>query len=138
MTHQVKLITTATVIAGDDVLFVKYADMPDHQRGWFMPHDLLEPLEHPHDGARRALRDQLGIEIDSMPLKQIESFRGRDGTWHMSFHHLLELPERRDVRTSAAIASARWFKRSELPSRDEVAHHGWAVDVLSLSLEGRG
>src|SRR5256885_529774 len=104
--------------------------MPDHQGGWFMPHDLMNELEHPRDAVTRALREQLGIELPTLPLKQIESFRGRDGTWHLSFHFLAELPSKIEPKRSAAITTARWFNRSELPAREEVSHHGWALDVL--------
>src|SRR4051812_30629724 len=137
MTHNVKLIATATVVsAAGDVLLVRYAGIPDHQRGWFMPHDLLEELEHPHDAAARALREQLGIESADLPLKDVESFRGRDGTWHLAFHFLAELSTKVEPRVSEAIAEARWFGRGEVPGRDEVAHHGWALDVLESV--GRG
>ena len=134
MTHECKLIATATVIAGDEVLLVKYAQMPDHQRGWFMPHDLLERLEHPRDAAARALRQQLGVEVASLPLRQIESFRGRDGTWHMSFHYLARLSGKPELRTSDDLAAAQWFRRDALPPRDEVSHHGWALDVMEHAL----
>jgi ADP-ribose pyrophosphatase YjhB (NUDIX family) len=130
MTHNVKLISTATVVNGDEVLFVRYSEMPDHQRGWFMPHDLLRELEHPQDAARRALREQLGIEPPALPLKHIESFRGRDKTWHLSFHFLATLPAKVQPRASSAIAAAQWFGRGQLPPRAEVSHHGWALDVL--------
>lgn len=133
MTHNVKLIATATVVSEDsagDVLLVRYAQMPDHQRGWFMPHDLLEDLEYPQDAAARALREQLGIESAALPLRHIESFRGRDGTWHLAFHFLAELPTKVEPRISEAIDEARWFRRDELPPRDQISHHGWALDVL--------
>ena len=130
MTHHVKLISTATVISGDEVLLVRYANMPDHQRGWFMPHDLLEDLEHPQDAAARALREQLAIVAPALVLKHIESFRGRDGTWHLSFHFLAELTEIAQLQANAAVSEATWFKRDQLPPRDQVSHHGWALDVL--------
>jgi ADP-ribose pyrophosphatase YjhB (NUDIX family) len=78
----------------------------------------------------RALRDQLGLSIDSMILKEIESFKGRDGTWHMSFHHLVELPQRVELKPSNDLVEARWFALDQLPPRDEVAHHGWALDTI--------
>jgi ADP-ribose pyrophosphatase YjhB (NUDIX family) len=129
-THPIKPISTAAVVAEGHVVLVKYNGMPDHQRGWFLPHDLLNLFEHPSDGIKRALRGQLGINFEAPALKHVESFKGRDGTWHLSFHHLVALPERMELKPSDALADAGWFKLNALPARDEVAHHGWALDTL--------
>ena len=133
MTHPIKPIATATVVAQQHVILVKYNGMPDHQRGWFLPHDLLNLLEHPTGAAARALREQLGIELTSpaLALKDVESFKGRDGTWHMSFHHVARLPARVELNPSADISAARWFALDGLPKREEVSHHGWALDTIA-------
>ena len=131
MTHDLKLIATTTLLAGGThVLLVKYNDMPDHQRGWFLPHDLLAKFEHAADAAARALREQLGFAAPMLRLKHVESFKGRDGTWHMPFHFLAELAERPAIQPSAALAAAEWFALDKLPPRSEVAHHGWAIDTI--------
>jgi ADP-ribose pyrophosphatase YjhB (NUDIX family) len=132
MTHPIKPIATATVVARQHVVLVKYNAMPDHQRGWFLPHDLLNLLEHPTDAAVRALREQLGIELGAaaLALKDVESFKGRDGTWHMSFHHVARLPERVELQPSGDLAVAEWFALERLPARTEVSHHGWALDTI--------
>jgi ADP-ribose pyrophosphatase YjhB (NUDIX family) len=112
MTHPIKPIATATVVARQHVVLVKYNTMPDHQRGWFLPHDLLNLLEHPTDAAVRALREQLGIELGAaaLALKDVESFKGRDGTWHMSFHHVafLSASSCNPLATSRLPNGSRW------------------------------
>jgi ADP-ribose pyrophosphatase YjhB (NUDIX family) len=132
MTHEVKLIATATLLAGGThVLLVKYNDMPDQQRGWFLPHDLLGKLEHPADAVARALREQLALEAPALRLGHVESFKGRDGTWHMPLHFLAEFAERPQIKPSAALAAADWFALDKLPPRSEVGHHGWAIDTIA-------
>ena len=134
MTHPIKPITTATVIAEDQVILVKYRAMPDHQRGWFLPHDLLNLLEHPTEGAQRALCEQLGIDRVPLRLKTVESFKGRDGTWHMSFHHLAKLPRKAELAASSDLQEARWVPLNALPPAEEVSHHGWALETIATVL----
>ena len=138
MTHPIKPIATATVVAQQHVVLVKYNQMPDHQRGWFLPHDLLNLLEHPTDAAARALREQLGIELTSeaLALKDLESFKGRDSSWHMGFHHLARLPERIELKPSSELSAAEWFPLDRLPRREDVAHHGWALDTIAKVATG--
>lgn len=135
MTHQVKLISTAVVLADAHVVLVKFKDMPDQQRGWFLPHDLLTDLEHPTDGAKRALREQVGIMPESIRLIDVESFRGRDKTWHMSFHHRCDLARRVQLTPSSQLAAAEWFALAKLPALEEVAHHGWALETIRKIIE---
>jgi hypothetical protein len=33
------------------------------------------------------------------------------------------------------MADARWFPLDALPERDDIAHHGWALDVLESILK---
>ncbi len=129
--YQVHLISTAAVIADGQVILVKYKDMPDQQGGWFIPNDMLKELEHPADAVKRIVREQVGFEIESPVLKDIESFRGRDKTWHLSFHHLCKLPRKFDLKSSSDLAAAQWFALDKLPLRSEFAHHGWSLDAIS-------
>lgn len=57
----VKLIADVALLARDRVLLVRYADTNtyDHQRGWFLPYDLVARGEHPDQAAARSLREQL-------------------------------------------------------------------------------
>ena len=121
-TFQIKPIATAIVMAEGQVFLVKYKDMPDGQQGWFVPNDMLSELEHPTDAAKRILRDQVGIAAE---------FRGRDKTWHMSFHHLCRLDRRPQIKPSTDLETTQWFQMDKLPPRSEFAHHGWSLDAIA-------
>lgn len=126
------LICDVAVLSGGSVLFVKYGDMAkyDGEGGWFLPDDVLRHLEHPTRAAQRIAREQLGLELDEVSLGLIESFRGNDGSWHMSFHHVAELPSAPEPRPASDLAAVEWFPLDKLPPRSGVAHHGWALNVL--------
>ena len=131
------LICDVAVLVEGSVLLVRYADLEkyDGEGGWFLPDDVLRFLEHPTRAAQRIAQEQLGLELDRVSLGLLESFRGNDGTWHMSFHHKTELPVRPDLSLAADVAVAEWFPLDGLPPRAEVAHHGWALTVLKRMVE---
>jgi ADP-ribose pyrophosphatase YjhB (NUDIX family) len=126
------LIADVAVLVGERVLLVRYGDTSkyDDEPGWFLPDDVLRYLEHPTRAAKRIAKEQLRLELDDVRLEHVESFRGHDGGWHMSFHHLAVLPTIPDLNPSADLSAAEWFALNELPPRSEVAHKGWALNVL--------
>jgi ADP-ribose pyrophosphatase YjhB (NUDIX family) len=126
------LISDLAIIASGSVLLVKYEDMAkyDDEPGWFLPDDVLRDFEHPTRAAARIASEQLGLELDEIGLQHIESFRGNDGTWHMSFHHLCELASVPRLKPGVGVADVQWFSLNQLPPRSEVAHRGWALSVL--------
>lgn len=126
------LICDVAVLASGSVLLVRYSDMAkyDNEGGWFLPDDVLHPFEHPTRAAQRIAKGQLGLNLDDVSLGLIESFRGNDGSWHLSFHHLAELPSVPGLQPAPDVAAAEWFRLNDLPPRSEVAHHGWALSVL--------
>jgi len=128
-----KLVADVALVHEGRVLLVRYADVNryDHQRGWFLPDDLMQHLEHPEAAAARILAEQLDLEGVALRLGSVESFRGRDRTWHLAFHHVAELPPELTPGPSPDLAAAEWFPLDALPERGEVAHHGWALDVLA-------
>jgi len=129
-----KLITDVAVLSGGVVLLVRYRDVSryDGQRGWFLPDDLLQHLEHPTDGAKRVLSEQVGVEGSSPALDHIESFG--NGSWHLTFHHRLDLGELPLLSAGENVRDAEWFAVDALPEPEEVAHDGWALDVLATML----
>lgn len=131
-----KLIADVALVAEGRVLLVKYADTNkyDHQRGWFLPDDLLAHLEHPEHAATRILNEQVNLSVPQVRLSHIESFKGRDGSWHLAFHYKAELDKALPLTPSADIEAAEWFALDHLPSRSEVAHHGWALEVIREAL----
>ena len=129
-----KLVADVMVLAQGRVLMVRYRDVSkyDGQRGWFLPDDNLAMGEHPGEAAKRILREQAGTQFDAPQLSFIESFGGEDGeAWHLIFHYKVQLPQASEVSSSGNVAEARWFSLEGLPPRDEVAHHGWALDVIA-------
>jgi ADP-ribose pyrophosphatase YjhB (NUDIX family) len=126
------LISDVAVVAEGRVLLVRYADVAkyDDEPGWFLPDDVLRDLEHPTRTAKRIAKDQLGLELNEVRLDHIQSFRGNDGGWHMSFHHLSELPSVPVLSPSPDLTEAEWFPLDQLPPRAEVAHNGWALTIL--------
>jgi ADP-ribose pyrophosphatase YjhB (NUDIX family) len=128
---QIKLVADVLVRAGDRVLLVRYADPEkyDDERGWFLPDDFLRHGEHPADAAKRILADQVGITAVDLTLDHVESFDGED--WHLIFHFKAE-PVHPDLpHASRDVAEARWFSLTALPPRADVAHDGWALDLIA-------
>ena len=124
-----KLVADIALFSGRRVLLVKYRDVAryDGQRGWFLPDDFLVHEEHPEDAAKRIAREQTGVELQGVRLSHIESFG--NGAWHLIFHYRADLPTP-TVKPGPNIAATGWFERTTLPARSEVAHEGWAIDVL--------
>jgi ADP-ribose pyrophosphatase YjhB (NUDIX family) len=131
-----KLVADVAVLSGGSVLLVKYRDTSryDGQKGWFLPDDSLEREEHPDEAGKRILRDQVGLTDVSASLHHVESFG--NGAWHLIFHYAVELPEGADPMPSENVAAAEWFPLDSLPDPDDVAHHGWALDVLEQITAG--
>ena len=134
---QHSLIADITLLAEGKVLLVRYKDANkyDQQKGWFLPDDALNHLEHPDQGAKRILKEQLNFDAVPSTLHHIESFKGNDKSWHLVFHYKAELAKVPSLLPSADLEKAEWFDLKNLPPPAEVAHHGWALGILLLILE---
>ncbi|MBK8981739.1 MAG: NUDIX hydrolase [Ignavibacteria bacterium] len=128
----VKLVADITVLNNDNVLLVKYADKNkyDHQSGWFLPDDLVNFGEDPDDAASRILNEQLSISNAPITLDHVETFTGNDRSWHIVFHYVYRTAEIPEIKKSEDVEILKWFSLNELPSKDEVAHHGWALYTI--------
>lgn len=128
MQHECKLIADVTLISDGEVLLVKYKNTGenDFQKGWFLPDDLLNQNEHPEDAALRILEEQLGLTNINVVLNHIESFTGKDKTWHLAFHYKAEIKSTDEIRVSEKISEYDFFNPSDLPQKREIAHNGWA------------
>ncbi len=95
---------------GGEVLFVRYD--PDDER-WWLPGEDLEPYEHPDERARRILAGFAGLEVRSVQMRDIESFRGRRGFQPRSFYlergELLPVCARRQA--AAVCGRLGWCRR---------------------------
>ena len=126
MNHSnVKLIATLSALAGDSVAFVTFRQAPDAQPGLFLPNDLLRSRESPDAAAKRIGREQLGVELSTLHVFDVDSFEGNDGTWHIAFHFRAEVADARGAKPGAEIASLQWTRLDALPENSKVAHKGW-------------
>lgn len=134
--HECKLIADVTLLSEGEVLLVKYKNSEgyDFQKGWFLPDDLLKQNEHPEDAALRILEEQLGLTNVNLVLNHIESFSGKDGSWHLAFHYKAELPSAAEIRVSEMIEEFDFFNPTELPEKKELAHNGWASYTIKAVL----
>lgn len=132
-----KLVADLSVFSINEIFLVKYKDKNkyDHQKGWFLPDDLLMEFEHPVEAAKRILKEQLNLSEASIQLDHIESFQGNDRSWHLVFHYKTEIQNRKLISISEDIDSGEWFSLNNLPDKKEVAHHGWALYTISEILE---
>jgi ADP-ribose pyrophosphatase YjhB (NUDIX family) len=128
-----KLVADVALFANGQVALVRYRDATvyDRQTGWFLPDDYLDYLEHPDTAARRIVAEQLGLADMAVNLDHIESFKGNDATWHLIFHYTATLDSIPTAVQSDKLAQLQWFPLDTLPERGDVAHHGWALDVIA-------
>jgi len=138
-----KLVADVALFADRQVLLVRYRDARkyDGQSGWFLPDDCLAHAEHPDAAATRILQEQVGLFDRELLLNHIESFDGDGSAWHLVFHYHAELGEPFSVVPGSNVRDAEWFELEALPPRKEMAHGGWAADVLAevrrrLELQG--
>jgi ADP-ribose pyrophosphatase YjhB (NUDIX family) len=112
------------------VLLVRYRDVSgyDGQRGWFLPDAALERYEPPESAAARILRDQVGLTATAT-LDHVESLG--NGIWHLIFHFRATLDTPRTIVRGANVEVAEWYPLAALPGAADVAHDGWAVEVLN-------
>ncbi|MBL8006529.1 MAG: NUDIX hydrolase [Ignavibacteria bacterium] len=127
-----KLIADVSLISGESILLVKYKDRNryDHQSGWFLPDDIINEFEHPEIAASRILFEQIRLSNINPELDHIESFKGKDSTWHLVFHYKAYLKEIPDAELSEDLETLDWFSLDELPDKKEVAHNGWALYTI--------
>lgn len=128
----IKLIADVAILANSSILFVKYTDINkyDHQKGWFLPDDLINHVEHPDNAAKRILMEQLGLDETKPKLSFIESFIGGDRSLHLVFHYAVHIDSKPDINSPPDIADVKWFDVKSLPPKREIAHGGWALHTI--------
>jgi len=128
----IKLVADVALVNANKVLLVKYKDSNkyDHQKGWFLPDDLVAFNEHPQDTARRILSEQCGYITANLKLDHIESFVGNDGSWHLVFHYYQGIDALPKIYPSGDVDEHEWFDFYKLPAESEIAHHGWAKNTI--------
>jgi len=87
-------------------------------------------VEHPDEAAARILREQVGMTAPRITLDHVESFGGGTTAWHLIFHYKATLRDTLPVTVGPNVLAAQWFPLNGLPVVAEMAHEGWARDVL--------
>jgi ADP-ribose pyrophosphatase YjhB (NUDIX family) len=124
---EIQLIANLVVVRPDGhVLFVRYRE--DDER-WWLPGEDLEPYEHPDDRARAVLDGLGGLDVASLSMEEIESFRGRRG-WHVTFTYRVEADGDPDSRIPA-----EWFPPDALP---RTVHGRWERERVARALAAAG
>src|SRR2546428_12687350 len=107
-------VLVADVVVQDDsaVLLVRPRTPSDGAEGWGLPTDMLRFGEAPETGARRILRDRLGLEPEWVVLAEGESSVD-GGVWSLGFHFQCDADRR--AAPGPAIAEARVFQIEDPP-----------------------
>ena len=135
MLPQVQLISDVALLNSEarKVLLVRYRRR-GYDTGWYLPDVLLNLLEHPDEGAKRVLWEQLGSAPSQISLSHVESFEA-EGFWHLAFHYKAESDDKVGDHASTDIAELRWFPVDELPDFSDVGFNGWALKTLGRILK---
>jgi len=134
--HSAKLIANVAILTPDRALLVKYGEGHDGDGGWMLPDDLLADGEHPDAAAARVLAEHLGMTVKPV-LAFVDSFVGGDGTWHIVFNYVADLTHGPPIKPGENVTGSGWFMLSSLPGAEDMAHHGWASDVLARIVSAR-
>ncbi len=128
MIYSIKPICDVVVFKAGKIAMVDFVAGPDAQSGWYLPNDLLAELESPDEAAARIVQETFGQSCSDLRLVEVESFSGRDKSWHLAFHYACKIDE--DVATMPeGVAAIEWFDPAEMPEPQQVAHHGWYLSV---------
>ncbi|TMJ01828.1 MAG: NUDIX domain-containing protein [Bacillati bacterium ANGP1] len=124
----------ADVVVQEDssVVLVRPRTPSDGAEGWRLPTDMLRFGEAPETGARRILRDRLGLEPEWVVLAEVESSVD-GGVWSLVFHFQCDADRR--PAPGPAIAEARFFQIEHLPP---TAHGTRERDVIYRVITAAG
>jgi len=124
----------SNLVVHDDngrVLLARYdpageTDDTDADIRWWLPAHELGAYQHPDEAARIALNEISGLDVNSIELCRVQSFRGRRG-WHISFDYAV----RATGRPEDGAVPAGWFERVDLPP---TMHGNWEQDTIDAVL----
>jgi ADP-ribose pyrophosphatase YjhB (NUDIX family) len=117
------LTADVVVVADSAVLLVRPASPADGAAGWRLVGDALRFGEPPEAAARRALREQVGLDPEGLVLAEVESTVQE--VWTLTFHFRCEAD--RPPSPGPQILEARFFQVEHLP---DTAHGSWEREVI--------
>jgi len=121
-------VTTAVIITDDEgrVLLLEHVFRPDS--GWGVPGGFVSKGEHPEEGLRREMREEIGIELTDVKLLFT---RGLGWLHQIEIYFLAKasgIPEPR----SFEIKRAEWFAFDDLPP--ELSKDQWQLIKRALTV----
>jgi len=128
----IKPIVYVGILNGDRLLLVDYKTAPNPAKtGWWIPAPGLEYGQDPKDLAAKTA-EELGIQTESLQLKDIESFV-LPGGWHLIYHFVIQT-KTAEIQ-SPHIKNFKWVTASELSEMKDIAHGKWEINVGRSYLE---
>lgn len=122
----IKLIVYVGIVKAGRLLLVKYKKAPNPDKsGWWIPAPGLKFGEDPTERAKKVATD-LGIQIDQIRLKDVESFV-LPGGWHVIVHYLILTDS--EPRLSQELEATRWASGEELVQMTDIAHGKWEIEL---------
>ena len=124
--------------ANGAILLIKRKFEPNKGR-WSLPGGLLEVGEDPADGARREVREEVGLEVETEGLFQVANEVVRDDRGKIRYHFVLidylmkPLSER--ITLNEESEEYGWFQAGEIEKRLDVSPN--TKMIAKRFMEGR-
>jgi 8-oxo-dGTP diphosphatase len=107
----------AIILGRDRVLLVERAGEP-LTGYWSLPGGVLEVGESLHDGVRREVREETGLEVEPLGIFEVFERINRDGRGRTEYHYVLVDYMCRvtggELRPADDASGAEWVRRADL------------------------
>ena len=114
-----KPTASGLIVQGNKILLGKRAHEPEKDK-WDIPGGFLEAGEHPEDGLRRELMEEVGIKVRVERLGGIFMDEyGPEKVPTLNIYYLVS-PLSEDVIAGSDLKEVKWFTKDEIPY-DEIA-----------------
>ena len=130
----VDVVALAAAAQAPRVLLIQRAN-PPFQGSWALPGGFVEEGEQVAQAAPRELREETGLQVDSLELLGVYDTPGRDPRgWTVSVVYLARVHEAGEVAGADDASEARWFPAAELPVL-AFDHALILADALAVAVE---
>lgn len=107
---------SAVITDGNKVLLCR-RDIEPFKNFWDLPGGFLEEGEHPEEGVRREIKEELGIEIEIIDMLGIFMDRyGQDGDYTLNIYYLAKIKSGAP-KPDSDINKIKWFFKDNLPEK---------------------